>query len=162
MMGYLFVMGRFLLLLIVLLVVTGGCGYGSPPATPPVPSPSPSPPSAEQPLPPQPGQGENGTSSAAAASVQIVAAQITFDKSIVTVPAGAFVTLIFTNDENPVIFHNIAIYKNRTATEPIMVGEFIPGGEKIIYQFVAPSIPGNYFFRCDVHPLTMIGEFIVE
>ena len=154
-------MGRLLLLLVVFIVVIGGCDYGPPPAAPPAPTPPPSPP--EQPLPPpQPGAGENGKSFAAATSVQVAAAQIAFDKGIVTVPAGAFVTLVFTNNENPVIFHNVAIYKSRAATEPIMVGEFISGGEKIIYQFVAPSTPGNYFFRCDVHPLAMIGEFIVE
>lgn len=154
--------GKPLLLLFVFLLVIGGCG-GPPPVTPPAPTLPPPSPSPEQPLPPPPpDQEKKETSSVAAVSVQVAAARIAFDKSIVTVPAGALVTLVFTNDEDPIIFHNIAIYKSKAATEPIMVGEFIPGGAEIIYQFVAPSTPGTYFFRCDVHPLIMVGEFIVQ
>lgn len=30
------------------------------------------------------------------------------------------------------------------------------------YTFTAPSTPGTYFFRCDVHPTVMTGQFIVQ
>ena len=153
--------GKPLLLLFVFLIVIVGCG-GPPPVTPPAPTLPPPSPSPEQPLPPPPDQEEKETISAKTVSVQVAATRIAFDKSIVTVPADAIVTLVFTNDEDPIIFHNVAIYKSKAATEPIMVGEFIPGGAEIIYQFVAPSTPGTYFFRCDVHPLIMVGEFIVQ
>ncbi len=153
--------GKPLLLLFVFLIVIVGCG-GPPPVTPPAPTLPPPSPSPEQPLPPPPDQEEKETISAKTVSVQVAATRIAFDKSIVTVPADAIVTLVFTNDEDPIIFHNVAIYKSKAATEPIMVGEFIPGGAEIIYQFVAPSTPGTYFFRCDVHPVIMIGEFIVQ
>ncbi len=148
-------MGGHLLLLAVFLLVIGGCGE-TPSAGPTPPTLPPS--SPEQPLPsPQPEPGK-----ATATSVQLTAQAIAFDKTVITVPAGALVTLVFTNDEEPVIFHNVGIYKSRAATEPIMVGEFIPGGESTTYQFTAPSTPGTYYFRCDVHPLAMTGEFVVQ
>jgi len=34
-------------------------------------------------------------------------------------------------------------------------------GATTTYTFTAPSTPGTYFFRCDVHPETMTGQFIV-
>ncbi|MDP3878877.1 MAG: cupredoxin domain-containing protein [Dehalococcoidales bacterium] len=94
--------------------------------------------------------------------MQLAADAIAFDKNVLTVPAGSQVTLVFNNNEDPVIFHNVAVYTTRAAGEPVMVGEFIPGGASITYQFTAPSTPGTYYFRCDIHPLAMNGDFIVE
>ncbi len=157
-----FKMGGLLLLLAVFLLVIGGCGE-PPSAVPTAPAPTLPPPSPEQPLPtPQPEPGINRTSSATTTSVQLTAQAISFDKSVITVPAGTLVSLVFTNNENPVIFHNVAIYKSKAAIESIMVGEFLSGGEKTTYQFTAPSTPGTYYLRCDVHPLVMIGEFVVQ
>jgi plastocyanin len=42
------------------------------------------------------------------------------------------------------------------------VGDVITGPKKITYTFDAPEKPGTYFFRCDIHPTTMTGQFIVE
>lgn len=137
-------LGGLWLLLAVFLLVIGGCGE-PPSAGPTVPAPAPA-------LPPP----------STATSVQLTAQAISYDKSVITVPAGALVTLVFTNNEDPVIFHNVAIYKSKAAIEPIMVGEFISGGEKTTYQFIAPSTPGTYYLRCDVHPLVMDGEFVVQ
>lgn len=133
-------LGGLLLLLTVFLLVIGGCGEppSAGPAAPALPPPS------------------------GATSVQLTAQAIAFDQSVITVPAGTLVTLVFTNNEDPVIFHNVGIYKSKAAIEPIMVGEFISGGEKTTYQFTAPSTPGTYYFRCDVHPLAMDGEFVVQ
>jgi plastocyanin len=59
--------------------------------------------------------------------------------------------------------HNFALYESKAAETEIFVGEIINGpDETITYEFEAPSEPGTYFFRCDVHPLTMTGRFIVE
>jgi N-methylhydantoinase B len=34
-------------------------------------------------------------------------------------------------------------------------------GVSRVYRFTAPSVPGTYFFRCDFHPVTMSGTFVV-
>ncbi len=80
--------------------------------------------------------------------------------STITVPAGASVTVNFDNQDSG-IPHNFAAYTNSSATTPIFVGQVITGPATITYKFTAPSQPGNYFFRCDVHPTIMTGTFVV-
>ncbi|MDD1647989.1 MAG: cupredoxin domain-containing protein [Methanomicrobiales archaeon] len=93
-------------------------------------------------------------------TVSLVAKNIAFDPSQITVPAGALVTIHFDNKDTGVP-HNFALYTDSHATTRIFVGDFITGPNTITYTFTAPSTPGNYFFRCDVHPETMTGTFIV-
>ena len=82
-----------------------------------------------------------------------------FDKGTITVPAGANVTIDFDNrDSAP---HNFALYTNSSASTSIFVGDVI-SSSTITYTFTSPNTPGNYFFRCDVHPFTMTGTFVVE
>lgn len=93
-------------------------------------------------------------------SVALSADNIAFDRNTITVPAGARVTMTFNNKEG--VAHNFALYETSAADNAIFVGETITGPETITYEFAAPSTPGTYFFRCDVHPTTMTGDFIVE
>jgi plastocyanin len=37
----------------------------------------------------------------------------------------------------------------------------VTGPTTTTYTFTAPSTPGSYFFRCDVHPTQMTGTFVV-
>ncbi len=109
-------------------------------------------PTTAPPPPPAAGGGESVT-------VDIAAENIEFDTETITVPAGAEVTMNFDNrDSAP---HNVAIYTDSSAMTPIYIGEIITGPGQVTYTFTAPSEPGTYFFRCDVHP-SMNGEFIVE
>ncbi|OGO07454.1 MAG: hypothetical protein A2Y92_02725 [Chloroflexi bacterium RBG_13_57_8] len=82
-----------------------------------------------------------------------------FDKQTITVPAGASVTMNFVNEDS--VPHNFALYTDSSAATPIFVGEVI-GKRSIVYSFVAPGTPGSYFFRCDVHPISMTGTFVVQ
>jgi len=82
-----------------------------------------------------------------------------FDKATITVPAGADVTVVFNNKDR--VPHNVAVYETKAAAKAIFVGEVFTGPKTINYRFTAPSIPGTYFFRCDVHPATMTGDFVV-
>lgn len=94
-------------------------------------------------------------------TVNLVAHNIAFNLSTITVPAGAQVIVNFDNQDVSVP-HNFAVYTNSSATTPIFVGQIITGPATITYRFTAPTTPGNYFFRCDVHPTIMFGTFVVQ
>jgi predicted lipoprotein with Yx(FWY)xxD motif len=92
-------------------------------------------------------------------TVSLVARNFAFDKSSITVPAGAQVTINFDNQDAGTP-HNVAVYTSSSATTSIFVGSVISGGQTT-YTFTAPTTPGTFFFRCDVHPY-MNGSFIVQ
>lgn len=92
------------------------------------------------------------------ARVKITAENFAFDISTITVPAGSQVIVEFENEDRAP--HNVAFYTTPSVTTTIYKGEIITGPSKITYTFTAPSTPGTYFFRCDVHP-SMQGQFVV-
>jgi plastocyanin len=108
--------------------------------------------------------GMSNTTAANASSgnvtIGVTAQNIAFNTSTITVPAGANVTIVF-NNQDAGVPHNIAFYQTSAATSPIYVGEIFNGPKTVSYNFKAPSTPGTYFFRCDVHP-SMKGDFIVK
>jgi plastocyanin len=91
----------------------------------------------------------------------VAANNLQFDTSTNTVSASSNVTIHF-NNKDANVPHNIAFYTDSTAAQPIFVGSIITGPATTDYNFTAPATPGNYFFRCDVHPTTMTGTFIVQ
>ncbi|MFW5637657.1 MAG: cupredoxin domain-containing protein [Methanoculleus sp.] len=95
------------------------------------------------------------------ATVDLSAKNIAFNKSTITVPAGADVTVNFDNEDDG-IPHNFAVYTDSSATDTIFSGETITGPDTTTYTFTAPSDPGTYYFRCDVHPEQMNGDFVVQ
>lgn len=105
-----------------------------------------------------------GTTGASAGSnnivVNIMAVNRTFNTSTITVPAGAQVTINFDNQDSGVQ-HDIAFYTDPSASNTIYRILATTGPYKITDTFIAPSTPGTYFFRCDFHPTTMTGQFIV-
>ena len=107
----------------------------------------------------QVGTGETASSQNSVV-VDIVAKNIAFNSSTITVPASANVTVNFDNQDANVP-HNFAVYDSEAAKVTIFQGKIITGPSKITYNFVAPDKPGTYFFRCDVHPTTMKGQFVV-
>ena len=92
--------------------------------------------------------------------VNLIAKGIEFNSSKITVSAAANVTLNFDNQDSG-IPHNVAIYTDNSAKTTIFQGKVITGPAMITYNFVAPTAPGTYFFRCDIHP-QMNGQFIVK
>ena len=92
-------------------------------------------------------------------TVAIAAENFGFSTETITVPAGAEVTVEFDNRDDGVP-HNVAVYTDSSASDAIFVGEIVMGPTRPTYTFTAPETPGNYFFRCDVHP-AMHGAFIV-
>jgi plastocyanin len=75
-------------------------------------------------------------------------------------PAGEAFTLSFVN-EDPGVQHNVAIYLDESAGEPIAVGELV-GGPATASIEVPAQDAGSYFFRCDVHPAAMTGTLEVR
>lgn len=94
-------------------------------------------------------------------TINLTAKSMAFDKNTITVSTGAQVTINFDNQDSG-IPHNFAVYTNSSASKSIFVGETITGPKKTTYTFTAPTTPGSYFFRCDVHPTTMTGTFTVQ
>lgn len=94
-------------------------------------------------------------------TIDLAANKFAFDKKTITVPAGANVTINF-NNEDTGIAHNFALYDTQAAKRTLFQGGVIAGPKKIVYSFEAPTDRGNYFFRCDVHPTTMTGQFVVS
>ena len=85
----------------------------------------------------------------------IVAARIAFDRTEIDVPAGqAFELLLENRDAIP---HNVAIVG--ADGKPVFVGEIFSGPGARTYE-VPTLAPGRYTFRCDVHPLSMVGEVV--
>ena len=86
----------------------------------------------------------------------IVAKDMAFSPSTVEIAAGKNVTIHFDNQESAP--HNVAIYKDASASEKISVGEIVTAAKAD--QVVPALTAGTYFFRCDVHT-TMTGSLVV-
>jgi len=100
-----------------------------------------------------PGSGQN-------VQMTLTCQNIAFDKSSLTAPAGSHITMTFVNNDAG-IPHNFALYTDSSAKSKIFVGDIVTGVKTTTYTFGAPSTPGTYFFRCDVHPTMMYGTFVV-
>jgi plastocyanin/heme-degrading monooxygenase HmoA len=91
---------------------------------------------------------------------------IKFDTDRITIPADGEVT-VRADNQDTAIFHNWAIYESRAVAESegpsaaIALTEICAAPCTDEATFTAPP-PGEYFFRCDVHPLQMVGTVIVE
>lgn len=75
-------------------------------------------------------------------TIDLAARNMAFDKSTITVPAGASVTMNFTNKDSAP--HNFALYTDSSARTSIFVGKTI-SSSTITYEFTVPSTPGEYF-----------------
>jgi plastocyanin len=87
----------------------------------------------------------------------IVAKDMAFSPSTVEIAANKNVTIHFDNQDSAP--HNVAIYKDSTASEKVSVGEVISASKAD--QVVPALAAGTYFFRCDVHT-NMTGTIVVK
>ena len=117
-----------------------------------------------EPIPTPPPVTESGpppTAPAGTTQLEISASNLAFDKTSLSAPAGKPVQLTLRNRDAS-IPHNVSIYTNRSASQSIFKGELDTGPADKVYSIPANSNPGTYFFRCDVHPDTMTGNFVVQ
>jgi plastocyanin len=88
--------------------------------------------------------------------VRLAAANIAFEPTSLTVPAGEAFTLRFHN-EDANTQHNVQIFDDpEFGGTPLFSGALITGVRQTDYE-VAPLEAGAYFFHCEVHP-TMTGK----
>jgi plastocyanin len=104
---------------------------------------------------------ENGTDLTITAPVGASASG--FDKTCLGVVAGKAFTVAFKNDDTSVP-HNWALYTDSSAAT-LLGGApdattFITGPDQTDYQVKALDA-GLYYYRCDIHPTVMFGQFVV-
>lgn len=80
-----------------------------------------------------------------------------FDQDCLAVPANSRFTITFVNQDAE--RHNIDILDHAGGTS-LFMGKLITGPKTVTYT-VKPLPVGTYYFRCDVHPLTMNGTLMV-
>lgn len=91
--------------------------------------------------------------------LEVTSLRSLFSTRVLSSPANTRVTITHINNDAGVL-HNVAFYRTGSATEVIFRGELFPGVQTVTESFTTPG-PGNYFYRCDVHPDTMTGTFVV-
>ena len=87
---------------------------------------------------------------------------IHYDKSELTVSAGAHVTIKYTNNSD--IPHNIHFFNGSDDKAPSLGQTPIGPGpnDAETVSFTAPSSAGSYLFECDVHTTQMQGKLVVH
>ena len=89
--------------------------------------------------------------------VELSAADLRFDASVIQAPAGEAFTISFTNNDSAP--HNVAVDTEEGGGE-IANSDPINEGETLELQVPAQDA-GEYFFVCDIHP-DMNGTVVVE
>jgi len=87
----------------------------------------------------------------------IVAKDLKFQSSSIEVKAGSNVTIHFDNEDSAP--HNLAVYKDNSASTAISVGQIITSAKAD--QVIPALAAGTYFFRCDVHH-DMTGTIVAK
>jgi plastocyanin/uncharacterized membrane protein len=73
-----------------------------------------------------------------------------FVPASLTVSAGEPLVMAFENEDEGVP-HNVAVYADDSAAQSLFVGDLVEGPTTVTYDVPALQ-PGEYYFRCDVHP----------
>jgi plastocyanin len=88
---------------------------------------------------------------------------LTFNTNTLTAPAGAQVTVTYTNNEAGVPHSWHAFNGADSSAGTLAATQIITGpGTMDSVTFTAPTQTGNYFFWCDVHPTIMTGNLVVN
>jgi len=90
-------------------------------------------------------------------ALSISAKDLVFSTSTLSAPADEPFQIAFDNQESAP--HNVAIYRDSSATEKVFGSDPFSGPAVVMYD-VPPLAPGTYFFRCDLHP-DMSGQLTV-
>ncbi len=126
------------------------------------PTPAPVQPSAAPPTvvpgPTNPTTGEGGGTVSSGTNVNLVAENVAFDQTAITVPANTTFTVSF-DDRDSGIPHNVAIHKGSPTGEAVFTGDIVTGPAQTVYT-IGGLNAGTYAFVCTVHP-NMTGTLTV-
>jgi plastocyanin len=90
-------------------------------------------------------------------ALTITAKDLKFSTTALSAPADKPFQIAFDNQEGAP--HNVAIYRDSSASEKLFGSDPFSGPAVVTYD--VPALPaGTYFFRCDVHP-AMSGQLTV-
>lgn len=89
--------------------------------------------------------------------LRLVAKDIAFDATSLSVPPSTRIELEFINLDP--VQHNFSVYADEQMRSALFTGQLIGQGTTV-YTFDSPATPGHYYFFCDVHP-NMKGAFEV-
>lgn len=109
-----------------------------------------------------PAAGQTPTGGGATAEISMIPT-IQFDTSELTIAADTDVTITADNTD-PGISHNFAVYSSRDAADS---GEDALAATETCAGSCTDEVtlnlsPGEYFFRCQVHPSQMTGTLVVQ
>lgn len=91
--------------------------------------------------------------------LRVRADALAFDRHCLAAPPGRPLRIVFDNAE--AVPHNVAIYRDESATKALFSGDIVTGPKTVTYK-VGPLPVGTYFYRCDLHPIpAMSGTFVV-
>lgn len=102
-------------------------------------------------------EGNDFTPQPAENQVNVTTRNFAFDPPEISVPAGEPVTFNFTNEDS--VPHTFTLYLDEDYTQAIDGGSADADTPEISVSFVDP---GEYYFRCEVHPGQMQGELTAE
>jgi plastocyanin len=106
------------------------------------------------------GPGDAGIDAPPSDRLEITSRSLRFDKGYLVALPNTTITVVHTNNDGRTP-HNVAFYTDRSARDLIFRGELFTGNRTVEETFTSPG-PGEYFFRCDAHPDTMTGTFVVK
>ena len=105
------------------------------------------------------GEDHGGEPAPAGGARQIVAQNVQFNTDSIDFPAEEEVEFVLDNQDS--VEHNFSIYENENAQQDLFIGQNVGPGAATTYDI--PAMPaGEYFFRCDLHPTSMVGTVHVE
>ena len=104
------------------------------------------------------GSAHTATCSPSGTRLAIAAANVAYDKSCLAAPANQAFTITFHNEDSGTP-HNVDIVD--PSGDSVFRGPIVNGVTTTTYH-VRGMKPGLYTFRCDAHPDTMKGTFVVK
>ncbi|HEU0235797.1 MAG TPA: hypothetical protein VFR14_05075 [Candidatus Limnocylindrales bacterium] len=93
-------------------------------------------------------------------TLTVVAEELRFTPGRLTGPADEPFVIVLDNRDRG-IPHNIAIYRDSDADQPILVGT-VSIGEARTTERVGALPAGAYFVRCDIHRTDMTGTLEIQ
>lgn len=99
------------------------------------------------------------TPAAGVRTITMVTKDNYFETTSLTVSPGEKITFDVQNQGQ--VIHNLSI-ADAGGTFGAAASQFVPPGQTIQFDWTAPTQPGTYNFRCDVHPTQMTGKITVQ